>query len=113
VRSEGSNLKTHRCRAACATHFIGTGVDNIPVVERLSGDIGDSAAISAAQITKLQSKNGSGQVTAENELVQPLIHGVQLPEEGGNAGIRIFLVVRARKKVRKAASRKAHPFLGA
>ena len=46
--------KTHRCRAACAVHESGTSVDGEREVERLSGDVGDAAAGSAAQITELQ-----------------------------------------------------------
>ena len=55
------------------------------------------------------SKNRSGEDLAEYELVQALMLGAHTLYEGGNRNI---LVVRARKYVRKAASRDAHPDLG-
>ena len=45
--------KMHRCRAACAAHKNGIGVDDNYEFECLSGDVGDSAASSTAQ-TKSQ-----------------------------------------------------------
>jgi len=48
----------------------------------------------AAQIAKLKSKNMSGQVTAENGLVEAVILAAEGLEEGGNS---IVLVARAQK----------------
>ena len=41
--------KTHRCRAACATHENGIGVDDNDDFEHLSGDFEYSVVSSAAQ----------------------------------------------------------------
>ena len=92
--------KAHRRRCACAVHANGHSSVVHNVTERLCGDVGDSAASSAARTTKLQSKNRSGQVMAENTLVKAVMLAAESLKEGGNSS---FLVVRARKMDRESA----------
>ena len=93
-------MKTHQCRAACAVEENVFSVVDYKVGKRLCGDVGDPVAGGAARITKLQSKNRSGQVMAENTLVQAVILVAETLEERGNSN---FLVGRARKKGRESA----------
>ena len=55
------------------------------IVDCLCRDVRDAAASRPACITKLSSKNRSGQVVAENTLVQALILVAESLKEGGNS----------------------------
>src|SRR6266702_6330426 len=62
--------------------------------EIIPATVCNSTTRRAAQIAKLKSKNMSGQVTAENGLVEAVILAAEGLEEGGNS---IVLVARAQK----------------
>ena len=86
----GKRRKAHRYRADCAVHGMEKGIVDDGEVERLRRDVGYSAAGRAAKITNLQSKNRSGQVSAENELVQaPIVLATETSEVGGNINVLV------------------------
>ena len=79
------------------------------VVGRLRGDVGDPVASRAARIANLQSKNGSGLLTAEYAIVQVTMQVAEMLEEGRHS---IVLVRRACKMVRETAPGEVRRDLG-
>ncbi len=95
-RGEGKSW-THWCRSACAIHDKGLVVFDEHETERLRRIFRNASASRAAH---LQSKHRSGQVTAENALVEAVILVAEVLNEVGNSSV---LVERARKVEREAA----------